>query len=74
MLAALLAELERAELEAPPVGADVLDEARGLLEEAAGVAAEIEDAHAGFLLLRKTGPTPERFPRRPGRARKRPLA
>jgi 16S rRNA (guanine527-N7)-methyltransferase len=25
-------------------------------------------------VLRKTGPTPERFPRRPGQARKRPLA
>jgi len=41
---------------------------------AAELAAEIEDAPAGFLLLRKTGPTPERFPRRPGMARKRPLA
>jgi 16S rRNA (guanine527-N7)-methyltransferase len=38
------------------------------------LAAELEDAPAGFLLLRKTGPTPERFPRRPGVARKRPLA
>jgi 16S rRNA (guanine527-N7)-methyltransferase len=41
---------------------------------AAELAAETEDAPAGFLLLRKTGPTPERFPRRPGMARKRPLA
>jgi 16S rRNA (guanine527-N7)-methyltransferase len=41
---------------------------------AAELAAEIEDAPAGFLLLRKTGPTPEGFPRRPGVARKRPLA
>jgi 16S rRNA (guanine527-N7)-methyltransferase len=41
---------------------------------AAELAAELEDAPAGFLLLRKTGPTPERFPRRPGMARKRPLA
>jgi 16S rRNA (guanine527-N7)-methyltransferase len=41
---------------------------------AAELAAEIEDAATGFLLLRKTGPTPERFPRRPGMARKRPLA
>jgi 16S rRNA (guanine527-N7)-methyltransferase len=41
---------------------------------AAELAAEIEDAPPGFLLLRKTGPTPERFPRRPGMARKRPLA
>jgi 16S rRNA (guanine527-N7)-methyltransferase len=41
---------------------------------AAELSAEIEDADAGFLVLRKTGPTPERFPRRPGMARKRPLA
>jgi 16S rRNA (guanine527-N7)-methyltransferase len=41
---------------------------------AAQIAAEIEDAPAGFLLLRKRAPTPERFPRRPGMARKRPLA
>jgi 16S rRNA (guanine527-N7)-methyltransferase len=41
---------------------------------AAEIAAEIEDAPAGFLLLRKTAPTPGRFPRRPGMARKRPLA
>jgi len=41
---------------------------------AAELAAEIEDAPAGFLLLRKTAPTPESFPRRPGMARKRPLA
>jgi 16S rRNA (guanine527-N7)-methyltransferase len=38
------------------------------------IAAELEEALPGFLVLRKTGPTPERFPRRPGRARKRPLA
>jgi 16S rRNA (guanine527-N7)-methyltransferase len=38
------------------------------------VAGEVEDAPPGFILLRKTGPTPERFPRRPGVARKRPLA
>jgi 16S rRNA (guanine527-N7)-methyltransferase len=41
---------------------------------AAELAAEIEAAPAGFLVLRKTAPTPERFPRRPGMARKRPLA
>ncbi len=28
----------------------------------------------GLLVIRKTGPTPEGFPRRPGMARKRPLA
>ena len=38
------------------------------------LAAELEDAPAGFVVLRKTGPTPEGFPRRPGVARKRPLA
>jgi 16S rRNA (guanine527-N7)-methyltransferase len=38
------------------------------------VAGELEKGPPGFLLLRKTGPTPDRFPRRPGLARKRPLA
>ena len=38
------------------------------------LAAEIEESPSGFVLLRKTGPTPERFPRRPGVAKKRPLA
>jgi 16S rRNA (guanine527-N7)-methyltransferase len=38
------------------------------------LAAELEDSPPGFVLLRKTGPTPDRFPRRPGLARKRPLA
>jgi 16S rRNA (guanine527-N7)-methyltransferase len=41
---------------------------------AALVAGELEDDPPGFFVLRKTGPTPERFPRRPGLARKRPLA
>jgi 16S rRNA (guanine527-N7)-methyltransferase len=41
---------------------------------AALLAAEPEESPPGFLLLRKVGPTPERFPRRPGLARKRPLA
>jgi 16S rRNA (guanine527-N7)-methyltransferase len=41
---------------------------------AACLAAELEDAPAGFLLLRKVGPTPPGFPRRTGVARKRPLA
>ena len=35
---------------------------------------ELADASAGFLVLRKTGPTPPGFPRRPGMAKKRPLA
>lgn len=38
------------------------------------LAAEVEPAPEGFVLLRKTGPTPSGFPRRPGVARKRPLA
>jgi hypothetical protein len=41
---------------------------------AAELAAEVEESPSGFLLLRKTGLTPERFPRRPGVAKKRPLA
>ena len=35
---------------------------------------ELAESPPGFLVLRKTGPTPEGFPRRPGMARKRPLA
>jgi 16S rRNA (guanine527-N7)-methyltransferase len=54
------------------VGASVDETAVG--RAAAELAAEIDAAPAGFVLLRKTGPTPERFPRRPGIARKRPLA
>ena len=38
------------------------------------LAAEVEETPSGFIVLRKTGPTPEGFPRRPGAARKRPLA
>jgi 16S rRNA (guanine527-N7)-methyltransferase len=41
---------------------------------AARVAAEPEDAPRGFVVLRKTGPTPPGFPRRAGVAKKRPLA
>jgi 16S rRNA (guanine527-N7)-methyltransferase len=40
---------------------------------AAQVAGALEDAPAGFLVIRKTGPTPAGFPRRVGVARKRPL-
>jgi hypothetical protein len=32
------------------------------------------ELHAGLLVLRKVAPTPSGFPRRPGIARKRPLA
>jgi 16S rRNA (guanine527-N7)-methyltransferase len=41
---------------------------------AARIAGDLEEAPAGFLVIRKTGPTPEGFPRRVGVARKRPLA
>jgi 16S rRNA (guanine527-N7)-methyltransferase len=38
------------------------------------LAAELVESPPGFLVLRKLGPTPPGFPRRPGVARKRPLA
>jgi len=38
------------------------------------LAAHVEPSRSGFLVLRKTGPTPAGFPRRPGMAKKRPLA
>jgi 16S rRNA (guanine527-N7)-methyltransferase len=38
------------------------------------VAGEMLDSPEGFLVARKTGPTPPGFPRRTGVARKRPLA
>jgi 16S rRNA (guanine527-N7)-methyltransferase len=38
------------------------------------LAAELVESPAGLLVLRKLGPTPPGFPRRPGIARKRPLA
>jgi 16S rRNA (guanine527-N7)-methyltransferase len=38
------------------------------------LAAELADSPPGFVVLRKLGPTPIGFPRRPGVARKRPLA
>jgi 16S rRNA (guanine527-N7)-methyltransferase len=41
---------------------------------AARLAAELEPGPPGLLLLRKQGPTPPGFPRRPGMAKKRPLA
>jgi 16S rRNA (guanine527-N7)-methyltransferase len=49
-------------------------EADAVAKAAREVAGELEEGPPGFLLLRKTGPTPDRFPRRPGVARKRPLA
>jgi 16S rRNA (guanine527-N7)-methyltransferase len=41
---------------------------------AARLAAALAESPAGFVVLRKTGPTPAGFPRRAGIARKRPLA
>ena len=41
---------------------------------AAQLAGELVESPPGFLVLRKTGPTPPGFPRRPGVAKKRPLA
>ncbi len=41
---------------------------------ASQLAAELEESPLGFLVLRKTGPTPPGFPRRAGVAKKRPLA
>jgi 16S rRNA (guanine527-N7)-methyltransferase len=41
---------------------------------AARLAGELADAPDGFLVIRKIGPTPSGFPRRPGVAKKRPLA
>jgi 16S rRNA (guanine527-N7)-methyltransferase len=49
-------------------------DAGAVAKAAREVAGELEESPRGFLLLRKTGPTPARFPRRPGVARKRPLA
>jgi 16S rRNA (guanine527-N7)-methyltransferase len=47
---------------------------KAVSKAAAELAAEVEESPSGFFVLRKTGPTPERFPRRPGMAKKRPLA
>ena len=47
----------------------------GRLEAAAArVAGAVESSSEGLVVVRKTGPTPAGFPRRPGMARKRPLA
>ena len=47
------------------------DRVAGVAEQ---LAAELAESPPGLLVLRKLGPTPEGFPRRPGIARKRPLA
>ena len=41
---------------------------------AARIAGEPAESPDGFLVVRKVGPTPPGFPRRPGVAKKRPLA
>ena len=38
------------------------------------IGGELDESPPGFLVLRKTQPTPPGFPRRPGVAKKRPLA
>jgi 16S rRNA (guanine527-N7)-methyltransferase len=52
----------------PTADADAVARAAGQ------VAGELVESPPGFLVLRKTGPTPAGFPRRPGVAKKRPLA
>jgi 16S rRNA (guanine527-N7)-methyltransferase len=49
-------------------------EAERVAQVAERLAGELAAAPPGFLVLRKLGPTPPGFPRRPGMARKRPLA
>lgn len=48
--------------------------AAGAARAAERVGGELADSPPGFLVLRKTGPTPPGFPRRPGMAKKRPLS
>ena len=48
-------------------------EAEQVARVADRLAATLEDARDGLLILRKLGPTPDGFPRRPGMAKKRPL-
>jgi len=62
-----------------PGGAAVLfvgpsAEADRVAQVAEQLAAEAKESPPGLLVLRKLGPTPKGFPRRPGAARKRPLA
>ena len=49
-------------------------DAEAVARVAAKIAGVPEPAPPGFLVLRKAGPTPPGFPRRPGVAKKRPLA
>jgi 16S rRNA (guanine527-N7)-methyltransferase len=62
-----------------PGGAAVLyvgpaADAESVAQVAEKLAARIVDSPPGLFVLRKEGPTPPGFPRRPGMARKRPLA
>jgi 16S rRNA (guanine527-N7)-methyltransferase len=64
---------------AAPGGAAVLfvgpsAESERVAAVAEQLAAELVESPPGLLVLRKVGPTPPGFPRRPGIARKRPLA
>jgi 16S rRNA (guanine527-N7)-methyltransferase len=54
------------------VGPSADVEAVGSVAEQLGAAQP--ESYEGLLVLRKVGPTPAGFPRRPGMARKRPLA
>jgi 16S rRNA (guanine527-N7)-methyltransferase len=49
-------------------------EAERVARVAERLAGELVASPPGYLVIRKTGRTPEGFPRRPGMARKRPLA
>ena len=62
-----------------PGGAAVLyigptADAEAVARVAEKLAARVVESPPGLLVLRKEGPTPPGFPRRPGMARKRPLA
>jgi 16S rRNA (guanine527-N7)-methyltransferase len=49
-------------------------DAEAVARAAERLAARLAESPPGLLVLRKEGPTPPDFPRRPGMARKRPLA
>ena len=49
-------------------------EVESVARVAGKIAGEVEKSPPGFIVLRKAGPTPPGFPRRPGMAKKRPLA
>lgn len=49
-------------------------DAAAVASVAGKLAAEVETGAEGFIVLRKSGPTPPGFPRRAGVAKKRPLA